>query len=111
MRGDGHRAIGRPRKGELVASTRGSRRGLGAPGSDALEPGNHSVRYQDGCYIRCGDGTEALYDKRTDSKEWIYLAGAPDQEVVKAEHAKGLPLVNLPDVNEDEITSLKTRRE
>lgn len=39
--------------------------------------GNHSLRARDFRYIRYEDGSEELYDHRTDPHEWTNLAGQP----------------------------------
>lgn len=58
---------------------------------------NHSVRSDRFRYIRYSDGGEELYDHQTDDLEWHNLAGDPAYDAVKREHARWLPVVNLPD--------------
>jgi ELWxxDGT repeat protein len=51
----------------------------------------NAVRYEHWRYIRYGDGSEELYDHRTDPNEWTNLANDPNYEQVKAELAAMLP--------------------
>lgn len=55
---------------------------------------NHSVRSQDWRYIRYRDGTEELYDHRSDPDEHTNVAGNPEHKAVIAEHRKWLPAVD-----------------
>lgn len=57
---------------------------------------NHSVRDEHFRYIRYEDGSEELYDHRTDADEWRNLAGQPEYAEVKARLAQQLPAVNAP---------------
>jgi len=52
---------------------------------------NHAVRSEDWRYIRYRDGSEELYDHRTDPGEHVNLAAHPDYAGVIAEHRKWLP--------------------
>jgi arylsulfatase A-like enzyme len=58
---------------------------------------NHAVRSEQWRYIRYSDGTEELYDHRTDPHEWTNLAGKPEHAAVKKELAAWLPKTNVPD--------------
>lgn len=58
--------------------------------------GNHSVRSEFYRYIRYADGSEELYDHRTDPNEWTNLAKDPKHAAVIAEHARWLPTTNQP---------------
>ena len=51
----------------------------------------NAVRYEHWRYIRYGDGSEELYDHRTDPNEWTNLANDPSYDAVKAELAAMLP--------------------
>lgn len=53
--------------------------------------GNHAVRDLDWRYIRYADGSEELYDHRTDPYEWTNLAGRPEQAAVQRRLAAQLP--------------------
>jgi len=48
-------------------------------------PGQASVRTEDWCYIQYEDGSEELYDRRNDPREWINLAGISQYEEMKNE--------------------------
>jgi choline-sulfatase len=54
-------------------------------------PGNHSLRSTDFHYIRYADGSEELYDLRTDFHEWHNLAGNSKFAGVVADFQKHLP--------------------
>ena len=56
--------------------------------------GNHSVRSEDWRYIRYSDGTEELYDHRSDPMEWTNLAAKVEFRSKCDELAKWLPQVN-----------------
>ncbi len=53
--------------------------------------GNHTVRSEHWRYIRYADGTEELYDHRTDRDEWTNLATDARFAEVLAEHRRWLP--------------------
>ncbi len=59
--------------------------------------GNHSVRTEEWRYIRYHDGTEELYDHRSDPLEWYNLAEKPEYREVKRELARWLPQHDEPD--------------
>lgn len=61
---------------------------------------NHSVRSKRWRYIRYRDGTEELYDHKTDPLEWNNLADDPEYTKIKEDLAKWLPKVNAEDVPE-----------
>ena len=56
--------------------------------------GNHAVRSSRYRYIRYADGSEELYDHKTDPHEWHNLVGDPSLVRVKSRLAKRLPGVN-----------------
>jgi len=56
--------------------------------------GNHAVRSSRYRYIRYADGSEELYDHKTDPHEWHNLAGDSGLTKVKLRLAKRLPTVN-----------------
>ncbi len=60
--------------------------------------GNHTVRSERWRYIRYADGSEELYDHRSDPNEWRNLAKDPRYADVIREHARWLPKVNAPPV-------------
>jgi len=55
---------------------------------------NHSVRSEDWRYIRYSDGTEELYDHRSDPMEWTNIAGKAEFRSKCEELAKWLPKNN-----------------
>jgi len=60
--------------------------------------GNHTIRTEDWRYIRYADGSEELYDERTDFNEWTNLAKDPAFAKTKEELAKWLPKIDKPPV-------------
>ncbi len=56
---------------------------------------NHGIRSENWRYIRYADGSEELYDMRTDPNEWHNLAADAKYTSVIDEHRKWLPKVNL----------------
>jgi choline-sulfatase len=55
---------------------------------------NHGVRSENWRYIQYADGSEELYDMRTDPNEWTNLASKPEYAKIKAEHKAALPKLN-----------------
>ncbi len=58
--------------------------------------GNHAVRSEHWRYIRYADGSQELYDLRTDPNEWTNVVAKPKLSKVVRDHARWLPHVNLP---------------
>ncbi|BDS08561.1 hypothetical protein NT6N_36010 [Oceaniferula spumae] len=59
--------------------------------------GNHSVRSRHYRYIRYQDGSEELYDHRSDPNEWHNIAQLTAKEkAICADHAKHLPKTEAP---------------
>jgi arylsulfatase A-like enzyme len=58
--------------------------------------GNHAVRSEHWRYIRYANGAEELYDLRSDPNEWTNLVHRAEFKNVVAEHARWLPVMNLP---------------
>ncbi|MBM3821905.1 MAG: sulfatase [Verrucomicrobia bacterium] len=58
--------------------------------------GNHAVRSEHWRFIRYADGTEELYDHRTDPHEWHNLANRPSSAPVLEQHRRALPKTDLP---------------
>ncbi len=56
---------------------------------------NHGIRTKDWRYIRYADGSEELYNMKTDPNEWENLASDSSYDSVIAMHAKWLPELNL----------------
>ncbi|MCH2383439.1 MAG: DUF4976 domain-containing protein, partial [Pedosphaera sp.] len=59
--------------------------------------GNHAVRSSRFRYIRYADGSEELYDHKTDPHEWHNLAAKPEHKGTIAELREHLPKVNSAD--------------
>jgi arylsulfatase A-like enzyme len=57
---------------------------------------NHSLRSDRYRYIRYSDGTEELYDHKTDKYEWHNLAKNSEYSRIKKELVKWLPETNAP---------------
>ena len=53
--------------------------------------GTHSVATERWRYIRYFDGSEELYDLRTDREQWTNLASRPENEEVKRQLAAHIP--------------------
>ncbi|MFO1021277.1 MAG: sulfatase-like hydrolase/transferase [Planctomycetales bacterium] len=72
------------------------------PAITSHNQGNHTIRSQHWRYIRYADGSEELYDHRTDPNEWHNLASQKELAIVKehaaviAEHRRWLPTVDNP---------------
>lgn len=60
--------------------------------------GNHAVRSEHWRYIRYADGSEELYDYRTDPNEWTNLVSRAAAAEIVREHARWLPGTNAPPV-------------
>jgi len=73
--------------------------------------GNHSVRSLHHRYIRYADGSEELYDHRSDPNEWTNLANDPRSRPVILEHARRLPLVSVAPVPGSAVRFLDRRGE
>jgi choline-sulfatase len=59
---------------------------------------NHTIRSEHWRYIRYADGSEELYDHRSDPNEWTNLANDKRYAKVIQEHARWLPKKNTPPV-------------
>lgn len=64
------------------------------PGLSTMYRGNHTLVTAEWRYIRYADGTEELYDHRTDPREWTNVAAKPEHAPVKERLAKYLPATN-----------------
>ena len=70
------------------------KRALARPALMTYGFGNHAVRTDRWRYVRYADGTEELYDHKTDPHEWNNLAGDPRYRSVMDEHAAWMPAEN-----------------
>ncbi|MEZ5386672.1 MAG: sulfatase [Prosthecobacter sp.] len=75
----------------LVPLLRNPGRSWDRPAVIEYHQGNAAVRSEHHRYIRYHDGSEELYDIRTDPHEWNNLAGRPESTSIIAELAKSLP--------------------
>ncbi|MFN7928633.1 MAG: sulfatase [Blastocatellia bacterium] len=82
----------------LVPLLRNPRAAWQWPAITTHNQGNHSVRSERWRYIRYADGSEELYDHRSDPNEWTNLAKDKRYARVMAEHARWLPNTNSPPV-------------
>ncbi len=55
------------------------------PALTTMYKGNHTLRTAEWRYIRYEDGTEELYNERSDPREWTNLAAKPEYADVKTE--------------------------
>ena len=60
------------------------------PAITTFKQGNHALRSEHFRYIRYADGSEELYDHRTDPNEWYNLVGDPAYENVIVRHRRWL---------------------
>lgn len=58
---------------------------------------NHAVRSERWRYIRYSDGTEELYDHKSDPMEWTNLAANPKHAQTKQDLATWFPKLNAPE--------------
>lgn len=72
----------------LAALLRNPAAGRRRPAITQYQPGQCAVRGDRYRYIRYADGSEELYDHRSDPHEWVNLAGNPDHARAKAELAR-----------------------
>ena len=68
---------------------------VGPPVVTTHGPNRHAVRSEHWRYIRYDDGSEELYDHRSDPQEFRNLAGRPEVAKVVATHAAALPTRNV----------------
>ena len=54
-------------------------------------PGNHAIRSRDWRYIRYRDGSEELYNHKTDPHEWNNIVSEPRWKDILDDHRKYLP--------------------
>ena len=66
------------------------------PAITSHNQGNHSVRSAHWRYIRYADGSEELYDHRSDPDEWTNLAGEPGSAATLRDLARWLPSPDVP---------------
>jgi len=62
------------------------------PDVTTIGRGNHSVRTKQWRYIKYFDGTEELYDHKTDPNEWFNLANNPEYSDIKKQLSECIPI-------------------
>jgi arylsulfatase A-like enzyme len=68
------------------------------PALTTFHKDNHSFRGEQWRYIRYADGSEELYDHQADPNEWTNVVNDPKYSTIKAEFAKHIPAVNVPEL-------------
>ncbi len=76
----------------LVPLLRNPTREWNRPALIEYRRGQCAVRSRHWRYIRYSDGSEELYDHRTDPNEWTNLANEPTHADIKTAHAKWVPV-------------------
>jgi arylsulfatase A-like enzyme len=66
------------------------------PAITSHNQGNHAIRTARWRYIRYADGSEELYDMKSDPHEWKNLAAGANHSAVIAEHRRWLPKIDEP---------------
>lgn len=80
------------------------------PGLSTMYQNNHTLRTAEWRYIRYADGTEELYNERTDPREWTNVAGNKEYADVKKNLAKYLPATNAAPVESQEAPAKKKKK-
>lgn len=80
----------------LVPQLKNAKKRRRWPAITTHNQGNHTIRTDRWRYIRYADGSQELYDLRTDPNEWTNLAGSSGHRRVVRKLARWLPEVDLP---------------
>ena len=80
------------------------------PALTTMYKDNHSLVTADWRYIHYADGTEELYNERTDPREWTNVAAKPEYAEVKKKLAKYLPAINAASVPANEEPAKKKKK-
>jgi arylsulfatase A-like enzyme len=80
------------------------------PALSTMYKDNHTLRTADWRYIRYQDGTEELYNERTDPREWTNVVAKVEYADVKAKLAKYLPAHNAEPVAAKEAPAKKKKK-
>jgi arylsulfatase A-like enzyme len=90
---------------------------LADPGAEWTQPaitthlkGNHAITTEDWRYIRYADGSEELYNEKTDPNEWTNVAGDAKNADVKKKLAAYIPKTNADPVAEREQQPRRRRQ-
>jgi hypothetical protein len=60
---------------------------------------SYAIQTESHRYIRYGDGSEELYDHKTDLNEWVNLANSPEHADLKKQLAGWIPKTIAPAEN------------
>ncbi len=74
------------------------------PALSTMYKGNHTLVTSDWRYIHYADGTDELYNERTDPREWKNVATNAEFADIKKQLARYLPKTNAPPVPENTET-------
>jgi organic radical activating enzyme len=80
------------------------------PALSAMYKGNHTLVTAEWRYIHYADGTEELYNERTDPREWTNVPEKPEYAAVKKKLAKYLPATDAAPVEAKEKPAKKKKR-
>jgi arylsulfatase A-like enzyme len=80
------------------------------PALTTMYKDNHTLVTADWRYIHYADGTEELYNERTDPREHTNVADKPENAAVKKKLAKFLPTTNAAPVESKEMPPAKKKR-
>lgn len=80
------------------------------PALSTMYQGNHTLVTADWRYIRYADGSEELYNERTDPHEWTNVASKAEFSNVKQSLAKYLPTTNAPPVATNDAPAKKKKK-
>jgi arylsulfatase A-like enzyme len=80
------------------------------PALSTMYKDNHTLRTADWRYIHYADGTEELYNERTDPHEWTNVAAKVEYADTKAKLAKYLPKTNADPVPSTDTPAKKKKR-
>jgi arylsulfatase A-like enzyme len=79
------------------------------PALSTMYKENHTLVSAEWRYIHYADGTEELYNERTDPREWTNVAAKPEYVDVKKKLAKYLPATNADPVEAKEAPAKKKK--
>ena len=80
------------------------------PALSTMYKENHTLVTAEWRYIHYADGTEELYNERTDPREWTNVAAKPEYADVKKKLAKYLPATNAAPVEAKEVPAKKKKK-
>lgn len=80
------------------------------PALSTMHRNNHTLRTAEWRYSRYEDGSEELYNERTDPREWTNLAAKPEYADVKKKLIKYLPATNAAPVESKQAPAKKKKK-